>query len=158
MRDIAALDRGDAGDGLGELFPAGAFAPGAAVAVAVLGDVDDTGTAFGELFGAAEALFRARTSVDGEVRAVLERIATEEAGHAELSFQISVESVSRLGEEEQASVWSAMVAARAALREQIERRAYDPALTSLAGIPRRTEAIAIFDALDAAVWSPMLGA
>jgi hypothetical protein len=106
-----------------------------------------------EVFGAAEALFRARRTADRELGATLEQIAADEIGHAELSMEIAQLLHLRLDNEERARVRAAHDDACVALRSTLARRAPDAALVDVAGFPRAAEAVALFDALHDAIWS-----
>ena len=137
------------------LFVSARRAPRALVDIAIENAVEGC---VGEVFGAAEALFRALKAADPEVRVALSSIAADEAGHADLSMQISHLLAARLDRAERLHVREAMENARRRLRDEIARREWDPALVRIARVPRQTEALAIFDGLEAAIWSPMSAA
>ena len=98
-----------------------------------------------ELFGAAQARVRASCARDPEIRAVMTRIADDEARHADLSVAIGAYLDGRLDAAERARVHAAMVEARRELRAEIARAEVDPELEERAGVPSREVALALFD-------------
>lgn len=107
----------------------------------------------GEVYGAAEALFRAHRATDPEVRSALRRIAAEEADHAELSVRIAAVLDARLGPRERARVREAAERAKRELRAGLAARSIDLAVATIAGVPSNVEALALFDAIDDELWS-----
>ncbi len=102
-----------------------------------------------ELFGAAQAMFRAARSTDEGVRAVQRELAREECGHAELSARIGGFLLAKFDAEARGRVTAAVARARRELRQELARSSSSPALMSVAGVPSRSEALAMFDALSA---------
>ena len=100
-----------------------------------------------ELFGAAQARVRASCARDPEIRAVMKRVADDEARHADLSVALDAWLAARLTDEEQAEVDAAVIEARRTLRGEIQRMTVDGALQDRAGVPSRDVALALFDRL-----------
>jgi hypothetical protein len=105
-----------------------------------------------ETYGAACARYQALCSADGEVRATLRGVATDEAQHAELSWRIHGWACSKLGADERGRLKRAASAAIAELRNELGR---DPgaAVRRFAGMPSPQHALALLDALDAELWT-----
>lgn len=98
-----------------------------------------------ELFGAAQARVRASCARDAEIRAVMARIADDEARHADLSAAIGTYLDARLTEAERTRVRRAMADARRELRAEIAAAKVDVELQERAGVPSRDVALALFD-------------
>jgi hypothetical protein len=105
-----------------------------------------------ETYGAACARYQALCSADGEVRATLRGVATDEARHAELSWRMHGWACSKLDADERGRLKGAARAAIAELRNEVGR---DPgaAVRRFAGMPSPQHALALLDALDAELWT-----
>lgn len=111
-----------------------------------------------ELFGAAQARVRASCARDAEIRAVMARIADDEARHADLSAAIGAYLDERLTVAERARVRAAMAEARRELRAEIARAEVDPELQERAGVPSRDVALALFDVVTTTFSRPEFSA
>ena len=102
-----------------------------------------------ELFGAAQALFRAECAQDPSVRDAMKRIADDECRHAELSLRIGAYLDARLDDDEREAVRIATTAARDALREELSSSGEThPHLVRIAGVPTRAAAVALLEAIE----------
>jgi hypothetical protein len=105
-----------------------------------------------ETFGALVAEYQGRAARDPEVRAVLVRIARDEARHAALAHDVSAWLEPRLAPRERAALARARAVALAELREELlEAPAGDVA--ELGGMPRPREALALLDRMEAALFT-----
>ena len=105
-----------------------------------------------ELFGAAQAHWRAARATDVTVRETMGRIADDESRHAELSSRIGEFLASRLDATSLEQVRLASEAARGDLRRELACSEVDPALVAIAGVPTRASALMLFDALERDIW------
>ena len=105
-----------------------------------------------ELFGAAQAHWRAARASDVTVRETMRLIADDESRHAELSSRIGEFLASRLDAASRERVRSASDAARADLRRELSCSEVDPSLVAIAGVPSRESALMLFDALERDIW------
>lgn len=105
-----------------------------------------------ETYGAACGRFQALAASDPGLRAQLERVAREEAQHAELSWRIHGWAQGRLSRAERAALQQAAQRAITELRSELER---DPgrAVCEVAGMPAREQALALLDSLQSQLWS-----
>ena len=104
-----------------------------------------------ECWGALCARFQATAAQAADVRAVCERIAREEAEHAQLSRDIGVWLEARLAPSERARVATARERAIEDLRRELDRELPESWCTEL-GLPTREHALVAFDALEREGW------
>jgi len=98
-----------------------------------------------EAYGAVLAAFAAVRAEDPAVRAVMARIADEEACHAQLSWELHAWSSSLLTETERATVLAEMAQARKALRGSLcEREGWGKRV----GLPSQSESLRLLDATE----------
>ena len=101
-----------------------------------------------ETFGALEALWQSRTASDPAIRAVMARIAEDEARHAQLAFELHAWLNARLSSSQRRAVQSAArTAFRSIQREQLAP-SFDPAL----GLLRGPAACEMFRAALSSMW------
>jgi hypothetical protein len=105
-----------------------------------------------ETYGAACGRFQAARASDPGLRGDLERVARDEARHAELSWRIHGWAQQRLSRQERHALERAARRAIAELRQEL---AQDPgsAVREAAGMPTPEQARALLDSLDAELWS-----
>jgi rubrerythrin len=106
-----------------------------------------------ETYGAACGRFQAARAGDACVRAELDRVARDEARHAELSWRIHAWAQQRLSRPERQALQRAARTAVADLRRELER---DPGalVCEVTGMPAPEQALALLTALEAELWSP----
>lgn len=104
-----------------------------------------------ETYGALLATWQARHARDAHVRRVIGRIAQDETRHAELSWTVHRFLDRKLDSRARRRIALASERSIAALRLEASS-AVDALLVSRAGMPNHTQARALVDALDAAVW------
>jgi len=105
-----------------------------------------------ETYGAACGRFQAARTTDSSLRGDLERVARDEARHAELSWRIHGWALQRLSQQERQRLQQAARTAIAELRRELE---LDPgsAVQQVAGMPAPEQALALLDCLEAELWS-----
>lgn len=105
-----------------------------------------------ETLGAAIATWRAEHAADRDVRAVMQLVASDERGHAELSWTLSAWLHERLSLAERAVVAEAR---ERAIEELSASFAIDPplAVVRVAGAPRGRDVEAMIARLREALWS-----
>jgi len=105
-----------------------------------------------ETYGAACGRFQAARASDSAIRGELERIARDEARHAELSWRIHGWAQQRLSRHERQALRQAARTAIADLRQELAR---DPgcAVREVAGMPAPEQALALLDCIEAELWS-----
>jgi rubrerythrin len=102
-----------------------------------------------ETYGAVVAMHQAEHASDAELRAAFASIADDEADHAALSWELGAWLETQLPPHVRARVDAAHAGARAAQRALLDREG--SALDTEVGLPRRSRALALFDAaIDAA--------
>jgi hypothetical protein len=102
-------------------------------------------------YGAAAAQVRARSANENGVRLVMEDIARDELVHAELAFDIALWLQAEIDPVEGVWVEDALRHAAVALAPELDAEV-DPELCSFAGVPNRSEALAIWSDLSKTVW------
>ncbi|HZF50426.1 MAG TPA: hypothetical protein VE093_17330 [Polyangiaceae bacterium] len=103
-----------------------------------------------ETYGALVAAWQARASVDPVVRAVMRRIARDEARHAALGWEVARWAEARLSRADRARVSEARDSARRALSEAATQEVPEE-LIRYAGLPRPAHARAILEELARAL-------
>lgn len=103
-----------------------------------------------ETYGALVASYQARRAADPELRSVLERVARDEARHAELAHDVATFLEPRLTERDRAAIAEARNEAIAGLRDAISRAPAED-VARLAGMPAPRDARALLDLLEAEV-------
>lgn len=110
-----------------------------------------------EAFGAAVAKYQAAAAADPRVRELLAAIAEDERRHAELSFSLQAWLEPLLDAGELARLQGAARSAISELRAE-HRASPAPSVRRTAGMPDARAAARLIDALEAALWSPVLRA
>jgi len=110
-----------------------------------------------ETFGAALALFQAKSAKDAEIRRALGRIARDETRHAELSWAVAQWLASQLDADARHRVHDAQEQAIASLMNDAAREA-DASLTERLGVPTASQARAVLAELHAILWSEPIAA
>ena len=103
-----------------------------------------------ETYGALVAEYQARMAVDPEIRAVLRRVASDEARHAALAHDVAAWLAPRLDDAERAAIGRARAVAMADLRAAVLQPSAED-VVALAGMPRPREAQALLDAMAGVV-------
>lgn len=103
-----------------------------------------------ETFGAAVALHQARAAEDADVRRTMRAIASDEARHAALSWEIARWSLPLLTDAERARVDAAFASAIAAL-EREPCMLCDEAAREV-GLPSRAARRAMFEVVSRSLW------
>lgn len=103
-----------------------------------------------ETWAALVAHWQASHAAEPRVRAAYARIASDEAGHADLAWLIDAELQLRLSPSERAQVEAARKGAVEALRASLSEPSAE--LKRTAGLPDLQRAKALLDRLDGAVW------
>ena len=105
-----------------------------------------------ETFGALAAEAQAMLAADGEVRAVMARIAPDETRHAALGWAVATWAEGKLDEGARARVAEAR---RAAVAELLHEADVEPSgeLRTVAGIPSARTARELLERLDRALWA-----
>lgn len=103
-----------------------------------------------EAYGALLALWQSERASDGAVRAAMSEIAADEAGHAELAFDVSARISTQLNEAARERLQQSV---RAAARELRAETARSPSaeLVSVLGLPTSQQAGALLDALTRSI-------
>jgi hypothetical protein len=104
-----------------------------------------------ETFGAVIAMHQAERARSGEMRRALERIAREEAAHAELAWELAGWLRGRLDEAARGRVDEARRVAVEALAREVEREPEGEIVAEL-GWPTPCEARAAMEALRVSIW------
>jgi hypothetical protein len=99
-----------------------------------------------ETFGALVATWQAAHARDRDVRRAMQRIAADETRHAELAARVDAALAPLLDDAGRRELQRARVRTASALRASLDRDP-PPALVSIAGLPRRASALALFDAV-----------
>jgi hypothetical protein len=107
-----------------------------------------------ETFGALVAMWQARRASDPDVRAIMARIAPDEARHAALSFEIAAWAEPRLDAAGRARVAEATRRAVDELRARPARER-DAELSRIAGLPSVADMQRLIAELDRALWSTL---
>ncbi|HKO52671.1 MAG TPA: ferritin-like domain-containing protein [Polyangiaceae bacterium] len=105
-----------------------------------------------ETYGALVATRQAQHARDPQVQAAMTRIARDETRHAALSWSVARWLESRLDGDAKRNVERAKLAAARELSSSIANEA-EPSFADLAGLPSRTEALALAAQLERALWS-----
>ena len=105
-----------------------------------------------ETFGAVVAMRQAGRARSGDLRRAMRRIAREEAGHAELSWDLGRWLEGRLDAAGRARVRDAQDRAVASLAREAAR-APDGRLVTELGLPTAAQARAAVDALRSSIWA-----
>jgi len=103
-----------------------------------------------EAYGAVVARFQARRAGDTSLRRALDRIARDEAQHASLAMRVDAWAKSGLDDHERMAVEQARRAALDELRVQVLADDPGPDVAAVLGLPRPSEASALFDAFERA--------
>lgn len=105
-----------------------------------------------ETFGALVAMHQNRRAGDPRVARAMRGIADDETRHAALSWDVAEWVDTRLTADERRRLAAARAEASESLRRELEA-AIAPELTSRAGVPTATQAIALFDAIAPTLWA-----
>jgi hypothetical protein len=108
-----------------------------------------------ETWGAAIALARSMRAEDADVRDAMRTIASDELGHAALSWDLAAWLDTRLTHEQRAAVAEARAEAVAKLGAEVDRGVPAPWRKAL-GMPSPEEARAILAGMRTEVWGPDL--
>ncbi len=105
-----------------------------------------------ETYGALVAEYQSRMATDPQIRAVLRKIAGDEARHASLAHDVAAWLAPRLDDAERAAIQRARADAMADLRAAVlQPPAKD--VVALAGMPRPREAQALLDAMESVLFA-----
>lgn len=106
-----------------------------------------------ETYGALVAMWQARHARDGQVRAVMVRIARDETRHAALSWEVARWALMHLPRRARADVRHAIRRAKSDLRRALWQSVPAPELVAVAGLPDRATALNLLDQLDQRLWA-----
>jgi hypothetical protein len=105
-----------------------------------------------ETFGALVATYQAEAAGDPDVARALTAIAEDETRHAALAWRIAAWADARLGDAARARVRAARAAAVRELRAELDV-AVPETLSTVAGVPRRAQALELLAGLERTLWS-----
>jgi hypothetical protein len=105
-----------------------------------------------ETFGALLAAYQARHAKNRDVARAMSVIASDEARHAALAWEVAAWAEPQLAERERATIAEAR---RVAARELRASLAFEPApdVKSVAGMPRGDRALAMFEHVEQELWA-----
>ena len=136
----------------GAIVPAVEVVPVGARALVHLAVENAVEGCVGETWGAVVAMWQGEMAGDRDVRAAMGRIAEDEAGHAELAWQVASWARPRLDDGTWATVIALQRAAARQMAAQVEAHVSDAEVTIL-GLPRPEQARRLMSGVAPSLWA-----